>query len=399
MSQFELVKIVAAREFRIRLRSVAFLASLGISTLLILAAVIIPSVAGDDVNEIEIGVVVGPTDELRQAIESLPSLTEEGSREDVITIVEYQTEADAEAGLVSGEVEIALMTSTRALVEGGGFFGQPGAPTVVRIGSQILQLQNASIDLGLSIEELAALTQSELVVDVVEGEEVDDTKSVVAYLGMMATYMAIMLFGTWTMSGVMEEKTSKVVEIIVSTLRPKYLLAGKVIGIGGLAVLQILFLAAFGFTAVRISGVLDSVGGLPTSSLIMLGLWFLVGFTFYNTLFAATGALISRLEDAQSASMPITLVAAGSMMVSFAALSNPDGILAVIATFVPLSAPFVVPIRFAFGAISTVTVIASLITTIVFAVLAILGAGRIYEGALLRSGGRVRLRQAWKNQS
>ena len=161
--------------------------------------------------------------------------------------------------------------------------------------------------------------------------------------------------------------------------------------------------ALAGLTAAKATGALDIINsggeGLPVDSLLMLAVWFVVGFILYNTLFAAAGSLINRIDDAQVANMPLALVAVGSILASSAALSNPTGLTAVIATFFPLSAPFVVPIRFALNGIPGWQIALSLAVTLGFAVLAIITAGRIYEGAILRSGGRVKLRQAWRGDS
>ena len=92
-------------------------------------------------------------------------------------------------------------------------------------------------------------------------------------------------------------------------------------------------------------------------------------------------------------------MAIASILASSAALDNPTGTTALVATYIPLSAPFVVPIRYALKAIPAWEIALSLILTLTFAVLAVRAAGRIYEGAILRSGGRVKLREAWRGDS
>lgn len=390
MSQLKLIKLVASREFFLRLKSKAFLGSMTITTLILLAIIIIPSLASDDgPSTVELGIVAGNAERLQAAIGQAPTERE-------VEFIEFESLSTATTGLRNGEVDAVLAADNDIIVNQGGFLDAYDVPTVVLIGAQVLNLQDASVNSGLSIQELAELTQTNLNVEILDEKDFDNVRTVIAYIGMMVTYMAILMFGAWTMTGVMEEKSSKVVETIVSTLRPRYLLAGKVIGIGGLAFVQIgtLFLTAA--LAVRITGVLDDVGGLPTDSLVMLAVWFVVGFAFYNTLFAATGALVNQIDDAQVANMPLSLIAVGSMMVSYAALNDADSTIARVATYVPLSAPFVVPIRFALESIAIWEVALALVVTIAFAVLAIIGAGRIYEGALLRSGGRIKLREAWR---
>jgi len=209
--------------------------------------------------------------------------------------------------------------------------------------------------------------------------------------------------------GVTEEKSSRVVEIILSTVRPATLLAGKVIGIGLVALTQlgVVFLAIGGLLAVTGGGTPDvgeatggafdiSLSDVPLGSIGMLLLWFVVGFSIYNVLYAAIGSLVSRVEDAQNANIPLSLLVVGSLVLSFATLNDPDGPMAVVATYIPFSAPFAVPIRYALEAIAWWEVVASLAVSAVVFVLSVRAAGRIYEGAILRSGARVKIREAWR---
>ena len=393
MSQFRLVKIVAAREFFLRLRSKAFLASLVITTLILVGIIVIPTLGGDDKpGPVELGVIAGQAENLRDAIAEVPS-------ESTVNFTSFSSRQAAEVALRNGEVEAVLLGEASVLAGRTGFLVQSDVPEVVYVASQLLQFQQASSESGLSIQQLAELTRPTLEVEVLDEQDSDGVRTIIAYIGMMVTYMAILMYGSWTMAGVMEEKTTKVVETIVSTLRPRYLLAGKVIGIGSLAFLQIATLVIAGSLAAQVTGVLDDFGGLPVDSLIMLFVWFVIGFSFYNTLFAATGALINQIDDAQVANMPLSFVAVGSMMTSYAALNDPNGLAATIGSYVPLSAPFVVPIRFALNAIPAWELALTLVLTIGFAVLAVVASGRIYEGALLRSGGRVKLREAWRGDS
>ncbi len=393
MSQFRLVKIVAAREFLLRLRSKAFLASLVITTLILLAIIIIPTLGGDgEPGPIKLGTLAGRANDLQAAIADAPSDSD-------VQFTTFATRQEAEAALRRDDVEAVLLGGDEVLVGKAGFLDQSTVPDIVYVGSRLLQFQQASSNSGLSIQELAELTQPALNIQILDEQDSNIARTIIAYIGMMVTYLAILMYGSWTMAGVMEEKTTKVVETIVSTLRPRYLLAGKVIGIGALAFLQIGVLVIAGSIAATTTGILSDFGGLPVDSLVMLLIWFIVGFSFYNTLFAATGALINQIDDAQAANLPLSLVAVGSMMTSYAALNDPNGLAAIIGSYVPLSAPFVVPIRYALNAIATWELALTLTITVAFAVLAVLTSGRIYEGALLRSGGRVKLAEAWRGDS
>lgn len=403
MSQLSLLRVVIAREFYTRVRSRAFWIAMTFLNLAILAAVIVPTLGGDTEETLTIGVVAQTSSALQESLESVHmeqlSTDPDSSQYDIVKFVEFSTLDLAKEAVGSGEVDFTFASNQLVILKGGSVTASTYVPNVVWTAAQVLQLQSSSAATGMSVEELVALSSPDLEIELLEGDEVEGSKLATAYAGMMATYMAIMIFGSWTLAGVLEEKTSKVVETIVSTVRPRILLAGKVIGIGAIALCQIGVAATVGIVGVNITGALDGVGGLPTSSLLMLGLWFVVGFIFYNTLFAATGSLVSRIEDAQAASMPITVVSMLAMGISFAVLDNPDGLAAQVGTYVPLLSPFVVPIRFAQDAISWPEVVLGLAVAVAFGVASIACAGRIYEGALLRSGSRVKLRDAWRGDS
>jgi ABC-2 type transport system permease protein len=403
MSQMHLVRIIARREFVMRVKSKAFLVAMGVTVLLLVGFIVVPTLGGDDTDTIKIGVLAGQAEQLQAAVEQIPGTVGGDMADDVIEFTSFDSQKAAEQALSDGDIQVLLTGDNEVTLNRSGFFSSSRVPGIVTVAAQVLRLQEASVASGLPVEELVSLTQSPLEIAVLEGEGSDPIRTIIAYIGMMATYMAILLYGSWTLSGVVEEKASKVVETIVSTLRPRYLLAGKVIGIGGLAILQMSVFATAGVIAVKATGALDNLGaasqGLPNDSLAMLALWFVVGFFLYNTLFAAAGALINRIDDAQMANMPLALVAIASILASSAALGDPTGTTAQVATYFPLSAPFVVPIRYALKAIEGWEIALSLILTLSFAVLAIRAAGRIYEGAILRSGGRVKLREAWRGDS
>jgi ABC-2 type transport system permease protein len=133
-------------------------------------------------------------------------------------------------------------------------------------------------------------------------------------------------------------------------------------------------------------------------AIALLVIWFILGYTLYSTALGFLGALASRMEEASNASTPVTMVAMISYFVAiFSVINDPDGVVATIATFVPASAPFVVPLRAAFDAISPVELVISIAITIVAIwVLFAIGA-RVYAGAVLQTAGRMKLRDAWRS--
>jgi ABC-2 type transport system permease protein len=192
-----------------------------------------------------------------------------------------------------------------------------------------------------------------------------------------------------------EEKSSRVVEVLLSSIRARQLMAGKVLGIGLLGILQLLLIGVVAAGLALLTGVLN-VPGQALLTLAVTLLWFALGFAFYASLFAAAGALVSRMEELQNAIVPLNLIILGSFFVSIVAVDEPTSTLARVASIVPFSAVFAMPPRIALGAATTLEALVSAGLLIGATALAIPFAGRLYAGAILRIGARVKLRDAWR---
>jgi ABC-2 type transport system permease protein len=207
----------------------------------------------------------------------------------------------------------------------------------------------------------------------------------------------ITTYGQWVLMGVLEEKSTKVVELIVSSTSVRSLLAGKVIGIGMLGFAQLVFLVGLALGA----GSLLDLYELPTGTVATAAwslVWFILGFAFYAVLNAAAGSLVSRTEDAQAAATPIALVAVASYLLTFTViLPNPDGTTAKILTLLPPIAPIAFPARIGFTGVPLWEILLGITIMIVAVVGVVRIAARVYAGALLASGGRVRIRDAWRS--
>lgn len=153
---------------------------------------------------------------------------------------------------------------------------------------------------------------------------------------------------------------------------------------------------AVGLTVAIVSGSID----LPPGTAGIIGIvlaWFLLGYAFYACLFAVAGALVSRMEEIQSTTAPMSVLLIGSLFVAIFALDDPDSMLAQVASFVPPSAPLVMPQRLAVEAASGLESGLSMLLTAIVTALLIPLAGRIYAGAILRLGAPVRIKDAWRS--
>jgi ABC-2 type transport system permease protein len=206
-------------------------------------------------------------------------------------------------------------------------------------------------------------------------------------------YFAILIYGSSLAQSVLEEKTSRVIELLLSTMRPWQLMTGKIIGVGGAGLLQFSLIAAMGAIGATLTGLLQLPAATAVTALAGLG-WFLLGFLLYATIYTASGSLISRPEDLQSVLAPTSILVVIPFAASFSIISNPTGTTAVAMSLVPFFSPILMPILIALGAAAAWQVIIAVgltaTTVIVFAALG----GRIYANSVLRTGSRVRLREA-----
>ena len=216
-------------------------------------------------------------------------------------------------------------------------------------------------------------------------------------------FMAIIIYGQWVALSVAEEKSSRVMEIILGAASPFELLTGKVIGVGGLALTQyvIIFIPALigllfqsQLSALILGGSAGSVSlpqGLSIGLLLVFGLVFLLGFTFYAVLYAGAASLISRTEDVQNIVAPMSLVASAGYLVavySTTGLIPSDSKLIDIATYVPFFSPVMILTRIGAGTIGTGQAVVALAILAIAVPVALWVAARFYAAGVLMYGQR-----------
>ena len=223
-----------------------------------------------------------------------------------------------------------------------------------------------------------------------------DASFIFANVGVILLFISIFTFGTWVLTGVVEEKQSRVVEVVLSTVQARDLLVGKVLGIGLLGLVQLVIMVGVGLGAGTAAGRF-TLPPTTAPTVFMLLLWFILGYALYSTALGVLGALASRMEEASNASSPVSIVATGAYVFSLlVALDDPSGTAARIATLLPPVAPMVVPLRAALGAIEPWEIILSAgLTAATIWALLVFG-GRVYSGAVLQTAGRIKLRDAWR---
>jgi len=228
-------------------------------------------------------------------------------------------------------------------------------------------------------------------------EEESDREALV-FFGTMILYGQLLGFGYWVASGVVEEKSSRVVEILLAKAPAAQLLAGKIVGIGVLGLVQLVGFVVLGLVVANASGSVD----LPPETVtvaVQVVAWFVLGFAFYSCLFAMGGALASRAEELQSTTTPLTMLAVGSFFAAIFAGGDPDGTVARVATFLPPSAPLVLPVRVAAGEVGAGTVILSVAIVLASIVAVVALAAKVYAGGAMHLRGQLKLRSALRAAS
>lgn len=384
MNAWSTVVLIAKRDFLERLRSKAFVLSTAFTVLLILSVVIIPSFfdTGDESPQVAASAeLVAPLQSVLSGVE--PTVDIVAATDDSATLL---TDGDLDALVVDGTT-LRLGDSATVSLE----------TTLTGALSQLVFAQR-SVELGLDPEAMTELFSDPGITveyeSTQEEADVDGENRGFAFMGVVLLFISIITYGQWIALGVIEEKTSRVVEVVLGTVPARHLMAGKILGIGTLAFAQLILV---GSTALLAAFFVDTLA-LPAAApraIASVILWFLLGFAFYATAYAATGSLVSRQEDAQNAVFPLTMVLVVSYAIATSALVG-DNVVVRVAAFLPPFAPTIMPIRMATGDAAAWESLLSIAIMIV----AVYGmtrlAARVYTGGILGAGKRTKMREAWR---
>lgn len=381
--------LVANREVVTRVRSKSFVIGLVVTVVFVLGISLLPRLTGDSSYTVAL---VGA-----DAAPMAPVLTELAQQSGVV--LEVRTVADeqaARADLHDGDLDAAMVSPDTVLVDAGvDLTLEQLLDAAYRSVTIEQRLQQAGIDPGpvaaaLDIPPLQTVTVGEAVVD--------SQTRLLAMAVVILMFMLIYLPAVYVAMGVVEEKSSRIVELLLAAVRPSQLLAGKIIGIGLIAAVQLLVIAAAGLAGLGISGfnvqVPTGLGGMAATA----ALWFVLGYAFFATLAAAAGSLVSRQEDVNSVLTPVMLLMMGGYAAGFVAVFNPGSTLAQTLSMLPPFSTVVMPVRTV-----SMTVpwwqVATAVAAMVLATVVVLAVGaRIYHRAVLRTGARVRLSEVSARQ-
>ncbi|NLM69371.1 MAG: ABC transporter permease [Firmicutes bacterium] len=281
---------------------------------------------------------------------------------------------------------------------------------VQRIVNQA-NLQYNADQLGLSFEDVAMLTQSPYLhvktvnPDAADGaEEAAETLEadtyaqslVLAYLLLFILYMALVLYGNMVATGVAEEKSSRIMEVMVSTVKPIQLMIGKIFGIGSLGLLQFVIWISTGILVATMKNLGISLGSIPIGTLVWFALFFVLGYLFYAAIFAAGGAVVSRVEEVQQVNTLLMMGLVVGFIIAYMSFLNPNGSLATVVSIIPFFSPMVMFARVALTNPPWIQIIVSLLLLILGTAVNTWIAAKIYRVGILMYGKRPRMKEIFR---
>jgi ABC-2 type transport system permease protein len=380
--------LVAKREVRERSRSRAFLAALVIMVLGVVGVIALPTLIDTTGATKDIGLTGATPASLGAVVAAQGSAVGTKTR-----IRQYETLAAGEQAVRDGDVDV-LIVDARTLEWPKRADEQLKALATAAI--QISTVRERAAIAGISDSQLGALLGPVAVSNVelgrLAGRSPDDETA--AFIMTVLLFMTIATYGAMVLNGVVEEKASRVVEVLLARIPARSLLAGKIAGIGLLGLGQVVITAVAALiAATTISGVdLPAVrGGVLAWAVV----WFVLGYALYATVFGALGSLASRPEDAQTVAGPVSVLLVLVYFVSFAASGSPDAGWSRVVAWIPLTAPIAMPTRIAMGVASWWEPLGAVVLTAATVTGLVVVGGRVYANAALHSGPTLRLRDVW----
>ncbi|MBM7514437.1 ABC-2 type transport system permease protein [Nocardioides cavernae] len=306
-----------------------------------------------------------------------------------VTVVEVDDRAAAESALREDEVDAWLHPTDDGWQLTSESSEQGSLTNVVEVVVQQQVLADNAAEVGTTVESLQA--GSTVTTAFLRGDaEKAGVAEAVGFVFVFLFYFAALVFGMQLASSVIEEKQSRIVEIIAAAIPVRHLLAGKVLGNTALAVIQLMVYLVVGLVGLSFTSYKSYVPALSGPTAWFIG-FFLAGFIALACLWAVAGSLASRTEDLQATSTPLTML----MLVMFFGGLSLDGRGQVIASFVPPVSAVVMPKRILAGGVEWWEPLLALGLLAAFAAVTVWVGERLYRRALLQTGGRVSLRQAW----
>lgn len=377
--------LVTRREVVSRITDKSFLVGTVLMVVMIVGFIGFTAWQDERTDEVTLGVTPDAVAMATAVADAAPGVDDQVT----ITLVDVDDAAAAEAALRDDEVDAWLHPVADGWELTSESSEQDSLTDVVRTVVRQQVLADNARGVGSTVQELEA--GSSVSTAFLRGDaEKAAVAEAVGFVFVFLFYFAALVFGMQLASSVIEEKQSRIVEIIAAAIPLRHLLAGKVLGNTALAVIQLLVYLVVGLVGLTFTPYKSYVPALTGPTAWFIG-FFLAGFIALACLWAVAGSLASRTEDLQATSTPLTML----MLVMFFGGLSLDGRGQVIASFIPPVSAVVMPKRILAGGVEWWEPLVALGLLAAFAVVTVWVGERLYRRALLQTGGRVSLRQAW----
>ena len=404
--------VIARREFIERVRTVWFVVVTVLGPIGMVAAVVVP--AWLSATTANVGVRAQIVDRSGQVASTLvPLLTAAGWTAEEVPA---ETSDDTLLGRIrDDQIDGFAVIPEDALVDGkvvyrGDNATNPQAMVLLAQSVNIAVQTARAADAGLTAEQLISVMKPvafEPLHTTGDASTSSGTASLlIGYAVMLVLYMAILLYAVNVLRSVVQEKTNRVVEIMVAAAKPRALMLGKILGVGAVGLLQLAIWAVIAVLLMRFRGSVLGVFGIEAGnwSLPPLGLadaavilaYFVLGYFFYAALYAAIGAMVNSDQEAQQVQTPVVLLLVIPVACVQLVSNDPRGGVAEVLTQVPFSSPVLMPMRYLLGGVSAGSLAVSLAILALSTYLAAVLAARIYRVGILMYGKRPSLREIWR---
>jgi len=379
--------LVTRREMLVRLRSRVFIGPTIAMVALVVIGVVVYSLVGSQTTPVRVG-FSGGSQALEQAFSA--SATALGQPVTVSTVAD---EAAGRGQVTAGTLDVLVTgsaTSPTAVVE-------KSVPSLVQAALERAVLAERLEAAGLSPSDLASVMGgAQVAVEPLQPTNPGLTQDRVVGLAVgIVLWIALGLYGSQVAQGVVEEKASRIMEILLATVRPSQLLAGKIVGIGLVGLLQLAIVAAATLAAVAATNVVTTPA-VGVAAVLGYLLWFLLGFMLYATAYATLAALVSRPEEVQGTVAVINVFQIGAYLLAYVYLVNPSSPLALVASVLPPFSPILMAVRISGGDLPAWQFGLALVLIVGSIAGLIWLAGRVYANSAMRIGSRVRFMEAFR---
>ncbi|MFI5045094.1 MAG: ABC transporter permease [Acidimicrobiales bacterium] len=390
--------LVATREVNERMRRKSYWVILAVTMAAIAALIVIPNLLSGGTDRVDVAVVSTGSDSasIRQAIEQ--AARAQGIDVEIRSVGDR---ASASSDLRADRVEIAVVGTDTILVKDRPSDDDTGSRSrLLQAISTQLRTQAGLEAAGITPDQVGELSDapSPTIVALDRTDPDQGARRASATVLNILLLLLLQLYGSWVLNGVTEEKTSRVAEVLLATTGPRSLLSGKLIGVGLAALVHGAALVATAVVASLVTGS-DVLSQIEPSTLAWGLGWLMLGYAFYCCVYAAVGATVTRVEEAQSASFPILLPLLFTYLVAFTViwLDTPPWWFQVLA-YLPPTSPIAMAVLQANGQATWWQGMVSMLLCVGGVVAASRFAAAVYRGSILHTNGRIKFREALRNQ-